>query len=87
MDRNLNPSKISLNQIYNIIKEEAVSVKVTLDEVRNLFNYAHEKVGDVATVANLTAEEIDLSDLINAIMDVSVNLGDDPEKPNFNETV
>lgn len=33
------------------------------------------------------ADEIDISDLINAIMDVSVNIGDGKDKPIFNETV
>jgi hypothetical protein len=72
-----------VNQVYNIIKDEAIGAKVTLDEVKNLFHFVKEKTGDV-TIAHTSNDEVDLADLVNAIMDASIDLGD--EKPVLNET-
>ena len=42
-DRSINPKKIPLNQVYQIIKEEASGARVTLDEVKNLIKYVRDK--------------------------------------------
>lgn len=60
-----------------------MSARVTLDEVRNLLHFVKEKTGDVTHTTG--TDEIDLSDLINAMMDVSVDMMGD-EKPVLNET-
>lgn len=82
---NLNPRKVPINQVYNIIKEEAVATKVTLDEVRNLIGYVKEKSG-VAENLVTSNDEIDLNDLLNAILDASIDGVSRPDKAILNET-
>ena len=77
-ERKFNPSKLSLNQVYQMIKEEAAGAKVTLDEVKALLQFVREKSGDAAL-----SDDIDINDIINAVMDVSLeNTGAKP----LNET-
>jgi hypothetical protein len=46
-ERNFNPHNIQLNQLYQIIREEAPNgTKVTLDEVKNIVQHVREKSGD-----------------------------------------
>ena len=56
-----------LNQLYQILKEESNS-KVTLDEVKTLVKHVRDKSGTAQRVGS--SEDVDINDLINAIMDI-----------------
>ena len=58
---------------------------MTLDEVRNLINYVKEKSG-VTENLSAASDEIDLSDLLNAILDASIDGVSRPDKTILNET-
>lgn len=58
--------------MYQIIKEESPASRLTVDEVRSLVQYVREKSGIVVLGGN--QDDIDLNDLINAMMDASLDL-------------
>ena len=64
-DKKLNPHSVALNQLYNLIKEESVS-KISLDEVKSLMNFVRDQ-----SASQRLSDDIDVADLINAILDVT----------------
>ena len=65
-----------LSQVFQIMKEEQTNV--TLDEVKSLFKYVNEKSG-IASQAISSGDEIDINDLVNVVMDVSLQINNKDE--------
>jgi len=71
-ERQLDPQAVPLNQLYQIVREES-SRNVTLDELKNLLKHVREKSGYASRkITPNAAETVDIHDLINALMDVTV---------------
>jgi hypothetical protein len=73
VERRLNPLRLALNQVFQLIRDEAAEAKVTLDEVKNLVRYVKDKTNgntdSAAFLGSTSNDEIEVNDLINAIVD------------------
>ncbi len=73
VERRLNPLRLALNQVFQLIRDEAAEAKVTLDEVKNLVRYVMDKTNaktdSAAFLGSTSNDEIEVNDLINAIVD------------------
>ncbi len=65
VERRLSPKSVPVNQLYQILKEET-NARVTLDEVKTLVSHVRDKSG----TAQRVSDDIDINDLMNAIMDI-----------------
>ncbi len=70
-ERHLDPSAVPLNQLYQIVREES-SRNVTLDELKNLLQHVRDKSGYASRKIGGNTEDVDIHDLINALMDVTI---------------
>ncbi|CDW77663.1 UNKNOWN [Stylonychia lemnae] len=90
-ERQLNPKRLQLNQIYQLLREEEPSLKnVTLDEVKQLIRFVKDKSNiDSEEIFgnNQKQDELDLFDLVNVVMDVSLDVFKMSENDNPNESI
>jgi hypothetical protein len=70
-ERLLDPQAVPLNQLYQIVREES-SRNVTLDELKNLLQHVREKSGYASRKIGAGNDDVDIHDLVNALMDVTV---------------
>jgi hypothetical protein len=69
-DKGFNMKTVAVNELYQIINEESPSLKITAEETRSLVKYVRDKSG----VVSQKVDTCDVGDLMNILMDVSIDL-------------
>lgn len=75
-DRQINPSRVQINHLYYIIREEEPSLKdISLDDLKQVLAFVKAKSGAASEdMGRGKSEEIDLQDLMNVLLDVSLDV-------------
>ena len=74
-DNKIKQKRISIPQLYQLLKEELRDLKV--EDVKAIQKYVRENSGSASEeIGSKAAEEIDVTDLMNVMMDVSLEFFD-----------